>query len=176
MADYFYDSCSLPDPDVGPTVLVRDGEHTSFHVGLCGRKFVLCLFDQSSGLCTICHSWQHPGVVHLSLQADDNVAFEEIQVFGVCRPAGNDSSMYLFILVLFLDAVAVPRVYVAFNIFYQHIFQVYLGLLSITITFFYAIFIFYPIGYFYRIVLVASVVIPAVFFCTRMCHQQTGHC
>ena len=25
---------------------------------------------------TICHSWQHTGVVHLSLQADGNVAFE----------------------------------------------------------------------------------------------------
>ena len=93
MADYVYVSCSLPDPDVGPTVLVRDVELTSFHVGLCGRKFVMCLFDQCPGLCTICHSWQHSGVVYLSLQADDNVAFEEIPVFGFCRPACNVSSM-----------------------------------------------------------------------------------
>ena len=31
-----------------------------------------------SGLCTICHSWQHTGAVHLSLQADGKVAFEDI--------------------------------------------------------------------------------------------------
>ena len=34
---------------------------------LCGRKFVLCLFGQCLCLCTICHSWQHTGVVHMSL-------------------------------------------------------------------------------------------------------------
>ena len=39
--------------------LYNDVEHTSFHFGLCGRKFVLCLFGQRPGLCTICHSWQH---------------------------------------------------------------------------------------------------------------------
>ena len=39
----------------------------SFHFCLCGRKFVLCLFGQCPCLCTICHSWQHTGVVHLSL-------------------------------------------------------------------------------------------------------------
>ena len=44
-----------------------DVEHTSFHFCLCGRKFVLCLFGQCPCLCTICHSWQHTGVVHLSL-------------------------------------------------------------------------------------------------------------
>ena len=27
-----------------------DVEHTSFHFGLCGRKFVLCLFGQCPGL------------------------------------------------------------------------------------------------------------------------------
>ena len=70
IADYIYDFCLLPDPDVGLAVLVCDVEHTSFHFGLCGRKFVLCLFGQCPGLCTIGHSWQHKGVVHLSLQAD----------------------------------------------------------------------------------------------------------
>ena len=35
---------SLSDPDVYHSVLACDVEHTSFHFGLCGRKFVLCLF------------------------------------------------------------------------------------------------------------------------------------
>ena len=38
--------CPLPDPDVGLSMLVCDIEHTSFHFGLCGRKFVLFLFSQ----------------------------------------------------------------------------------------------------------------------------------
>ena len=114
IADYIYDFCLLPDPDVGLSVLVCDVEHTSFHFGLCGRKFVLCLFGQCPGLCTICHSWEHTGVVYLSLQADGKVAFEDIPVFGVCRPAC-------------LKAVALSQVYVAFNIFYRHIVNVYWG-------------------------------------------------
>ena len=40
------DFCPLPDPDVGLSIFVCDVEHTSFHFGLCGRKFVLCLFGQ----------------------------------------------------------------------------------------------------------------------------------
>ena len=67
--DYIYEFCPLPNPDVGPSIFVCDVEHTYFHFGLCGRKFVLCLFGQCPGLCTICHSWQHTGVVQLSLQA-----------------------------------------------------------------------------------------------------------
>ena len=100
-------------------MFVCDVEHTSSDFGLCGRKFVLCLFGQCPGLCTICHSWQHTGVVHLSLQADSKVAFEYIPVFGVCRPACHDSSLYLFVLVLFLDAVVLSQVHVAWDIFYQ---------------------------------------------------------
>ena len=46
-------TCVLPDPDVGPSIFGCDVEHTSFHFGLCGRKFVLCLFGQWPGLCTI---------------------------------------------------------------------------------------------------------------------------
>ena len=124
---YIYDFCPFPDPDIGLSILLCDVEHTSFHFGLCGRKFVLCLFGQCPGLCTICHSWQHTGVVHLSLQADDKVAFEDIPVFGVCRPACHDSSLYLFILVLFLEAVVLSQVQVALDIFYQHIVHVYRG-------------------------------------------------
>ena len=75
----------------------------------------------------LCHSWQHTGVVHLSLQADGKVAFEDIPVFGVCRPACHDSSLYLFVLVLFLEAVVLSQVHVALDIFYQHIVHVYWG-------------------------------------------------
>ena len=127
IADYIYDFCLLPDPDVGLSVLVCDAEHTSFHFGLCGRKFVLCLFGQCPGLCTICHSWQHTGVVSLSLRADGKVAYEDIPVFGVCRPACHDYALYLFVLVLFLEAVALSQVYVAFKIFFRHIVNVYWG-------------------------------------------------
>ena len=87
ITDYIYEFCPLRDPDVGLSILVWDVEHTSFHFGLCGRKFVLSLFGQCPGLCTICHSWQHTGVVHLSLQADGKVAFEDILVFGVLYAA-----------------------------------------------------------------------------------------
>ena len=125
--DYIYDFCPLPDPDVGIAIFVCDVEHTSFHFGVCGCKFVFCLFGQCPGLCTICHSWQHTGVVHLSRQADGKVVFEDVHVFGVCRPACHDSSLYLFVLVLFLDAVVLSQVHVALDIFYQHIVHVYWG-------------------------------------------------
>ena len=42
IAGYVYDFCPLPDPDVRPSVLVCGVEHKSFHVGVCGCKFVLC--------------------------------------------------------------------------------------------------------------------------------------
>ena len=51
--DYVYELCPLPDPDVGHSIFVCDVEHISFHFGLCGRKFVPCLFGQCPGLCTI---------------------------------------------------------------------------------------------------------------------------
>ena len=133
--DYIYDFCALPDPDVGISIFVCDVEHTSFH-------FVMCLFGQCPDLCTIiCHSWQHTGVVHLSLQADIKVAFEDVTVFGVCCSACHDSSLYLFALVLFLEAVVLSQVHVALDIFYQHIVRVYIGVLSTTITFVFAMFI-----------------------------------
>ena len=121
----FYDFCPLPDPDVSLSILVCDVEHTSFHFGLCGRKFVLCLFCQCPGLCNIFHNWLHTGFVHLSLQADGNVDLEEIPVFGICRPACHDSSLYLFVLVLFLEIVVLSQVFVALDVFYQHIVHVY---------------------------------------------------
>ena len=98
-----------------------DVDHTSFNFGLCGRNFVLCLFGHCPGLCTICHSCQHTGVVH------GKVAFEDIPAFGVCRPACHDSSLYLFVLVLFREAVVLFQIHVASDIFYQHIVHVYWG-------------------------------------------------
>ena len=125
--DYIYDFCPLPNPDVGLSTFVRDDEHrgpTSFHFGMCCRKFVLCLFGQCPGLCTIYHSWQHTGVVNMSLQADSKVAFEDIPVFGICRPACHESSLYLFVLVLFLEAAVLSQVHVTFDILFRHIVHV----------------------------------------------------
>ena len=59
-----------------------------------------CLFGQCLGLYTICHSWQHTGVVHLSLQADGKVPFKDIPVFGVYRPACHNPSLYLLSFVV----------------------------------------------------------------------------
>ena len=56
----------------------------------------------------LCHSWQHRGVVHLFLQADGKVAFEDIPVFGICRPAYHDASLYLLVIVLFRVATNTP--------------------------------------------------------------------
>ena len=67
---------SCPWPRCWSFYLICDVEHTSFHFGLCGLKFVLCLCGQCLGLCTICHSWQHTGVVHMSLQADGKAALK----------------------------------------------------------------------------------------------------
>ena len=136
--------CLLPDQYVGPSNFVCDVEHTSFHFGLCGRKFVLFLFGQCPVLCTIWHSWQHTGVVHLSLQADGKVACEDIPVFSICRPACHDSSLYLVVLVIFLEAVVLSPVHVALDISNQHIAHVY-RVLPTTITFVFAMLILRPI-------------------------------
>ena len=86
--------------------------------------FCVCLVSVQFS-CAICRSWQHIGVVHLSLQADGKVAFEDIPVFGVCRSACHDSSLYLFVLVLFLDTVVLSQVHVTVDNLYEHIVQVY---------------------------------------------------
>ena len=71
----------------------------SILVCAAARLFCACLVSVQVSAPYIWHSWQHTGVVHLSLQADGKVAFEDILVFGVCRPACHDSSLYLFVLV-----------------------------------------------------------------------------
>ena len=136
--DYIYDFCPLPDSDVGLSIFVCAVENTSFHFGLCDRKFVLCLFGQCPCLCTICHSWQHTGVVRLSSQADGKVVFEDIPVFGVYRPACHDFSLYLFVLDIFLEAVVLSQVHVASDISISTLFT-FIGMLSTTITFDFAI-------------------------------------
>ena len=57
------------------------------------------------------------------------------------RPACHDSSLYLFVQVLFLDDVVLSQVHVALNIFYQHIVHVYRDV----VTFVFAVFIVRPI-------------------------------
>ena len=79
----------------------------------------------------------------MSLHADGKAAFEDIPVFGVCRPACHDSSLYLFVLVLFLEAVVLSQVYVALDMFYQHIVHVYRGVVYMHLVF--AILILRPI-------------------------------
>ena len=54
----------------------------------------------------------------MSLQVDDKAAFEEMPVFGLWLQAYHDSSLYLFVLVLFIEAEVLPQVYLTINIFY----------------------------------------------------------
>ena len=79
--DYIYEFCPLPNPDVGPSIFVCDVEHTSFHFGLCGRNFVLCLFGQCPGLCTICHSWH----VNVEINAKNQKALCIVCTENRCR-------------------------------------------------------------------------------------------
>ena len=106
----------------------------------------MCLFGQCPCLCTIM-SWlaAHRSCT-VSLQADGKVAFEDVPVFDVCRPACHDYSLYLFDLVLFLEAVVLSQVHVTLDNVYMHIVHVYkIGVLSTTITFVFAMFILRPI-------------------------------
>ena len=75
------------------------------------------LMNTGPDLCTICHNWQHRGGVHLSLQADGKFAFDDIPAFGVFHPACRDSSLYLFVLVLFIEAVVLSQVHAVLDIF-----------------------------------------------------------
>ena len=74
--DYIYD----PDPYVGLSIFVCDVEHTSF-ILVCAVASLFCACLVSVQVSAPCHSWQHTGVVHLSLQADGKVAFEDVTYF-----------------------------------------------------------------------------------------------
>ena len=63
----------------------------------------------------------------MSLQTDGKVAFEDIPVFGICPPACHDSSLYIVVLFIFIEAVVLSQVHVALDMFYQHIVHVYRG-------------------------------------------------
>ena len=135
---YSYDFCPLPDPDVGLSILVGicDGEHTSFHVRLCGRKFVQVYApyviagstqESPRRSCTSFSSGRWQG------------CFEDNPVFGTCRPACHDSSLYLFVQVNFLEAVVVSQVYVASALSISTLFT------FVAIIFVFAMFIVRPI-------------------------------
>ena len=69
IAEYIYDICPLPDPDVSISILVCDVERN--------LSFVLLVSVHVYSPYAIAGS-THFRVVHLSLQADVNVAFEVI--------------------------------------------------------------------------------------------------
>ena len=50
LLSYGFDLCLLSDPDVGPSALVCDVENNTFHFGLCGHKFAICMFGEFPGL------------------------------------------------------------------------------------------------------------------------------
>ena len=52
-----------PDPDVGLSIIVCAVEHTSFHFGLCGCKFVC----QADGKVAICCPAGHESSLYLFL-------------------------------------------------------------------------------------------------------------
>ena len=76
--DYIYDCCALPGPDVGLSIFVCVVEHTSFHFGLCARKFVMCLFCQypgvvfMSGGITYDGHISKPGITELKVGSSEN--------------------------------------------------------------------------------------------------------
>ena len=77
---------------------------------VCAAASLLCASLVSVQVSAPFNSWQHTGVVHLSLQADGKAAVEDIPVFGVCRPACHDTPLYIFDLVHFLEAVVLSQV------------------------------------------------------------------
>ena len=72
--DYIYEFCPLPDPDVGLSIFVCDVEHTSFHFGLRGRKFGMCLFGQCPGVVFITYDGHisKPGITELKVGSSEN--------------------------------------------------------------------------------------------------------
>ena len=111
IADYIYDFVlSLTQTLVFLSLYVMLSIPLSILVCSAASLFCDCLVSVQVSAPSICHRWQHTGVVHMSLQADGKFAFDDIPVFGVCRPACRDSSLYLLVLVVFLDAAMLSRV------------------------------------------------------------------
>ena len=92
----------------------------------CGRKFVLCLF-----LHHMSQLGAHINELYVPVYSGRRTCcLEEIPVLGACRPNCHAVSLYLFVLVLFFDAVVFPQVgpytsrRIAFTSFYEHIVHV----------------------------------------------------
>ena len=91
---------------------VHDIAHscTSFHFGTCAAR-LFCAFLVSvhvSAPFVITGSTQE---VFSCLFRRWQDAFEEIPLFCVCRSACHDSSLYPFVLVLFLQVIVLSRIY-----------------------------------------------------------------
>ena len=117
---YIYDFCPLPDPHVGPSIFVCDVEHTSFHFGLCGRNlslFCACLVSvQVSAPYVIAGSTHELNTCLVRQMAKLLLKISRCLAYAA-QPA------------MILEDVTLPEVYIAFNIFYQHIVNVYLAVI-----------------------------------------------
>ena len=108
IADYSYAFCPLSLTQM--LVFLSLYIMLSILLSILVRATAGCLFRacfMSGQVSSLCQSWQHPGVVHICLQADGNVAFEDTSNpgIGVCRPVCHDSSLYILVLVTFREAV-----------------------------------------------------------------------
>ena len=115
-ANYLYECCPLPDPDVG-NVRVCDVEHTSFHFWSVQPQVCSVLpLSVSRSLHHCRHSWQHRIVfrqmARLLLKRSRCLAYA-IQLAMILR-----CTSWLFSLGLY---IVVPNIRISFNIFFQHI-------------------------------------------------------
>ena len=95
------------------------------------------------GLCTICHSWQRTGVLHLSLQANGKVAVEDIPVFSICRPAYHILRCISWSWFVALRLQCCPKYTYPCTFSISTLFT-FIGVLSTTITFVFVMFILRP--------------------------------
>ena len=123
IAYYMYDMCPRPVTDVGLSTLICNVEHTYFHL--------VCV---AASLCCVC-------LVNVQVSAPYVIVGSTRELYTClvrhmtrlllkrfrCLAPAHDSSLYLFVLVIFLEAVLLFQPYVSVIIFYQHIVHVYLG-------------------------------------------------
>ena len=143
---------SLTHVGLSTLVSLCDVEHTSFHFGLCGRNFFYVLFGQ----------WPTP---HRSCTPASSGRSQDLfgRYPGVRRmpPSLRDYSLYLFVLVIFLDAVVLSQVHVALDISISTLFT-------------------FVIEMFILILLSSgsscSICCRYCGVCAFVCHQQSGDC
>ena len=87
------------------------------------------------------------------------------------RPGCHDSSLYLFVLVIFLEVVVAPSIRSLHHFLYQHIVHALVECCLQPSTSSMRCSSSYPFAYFHRIVLVASVVVHVVFLCIIICRS-----